>query len=155
MSAADGHEPLHERDAFLVRHCCIGDHATECRSACVRHHFEQRTGIEEQRARLAHAFERTREVLQPSDAVWQRWQRWLQAEALWPQHLALVHGDLHPGHTLVLPKEHHKNLFYVPEPLAARTFAASRKLRPALKLPRYRQARKSRLASRRVSSKTD
>jgi histidine triad (HIT) family protein len=40
---------------------------------------------------------------------------------------------LHPGHVLVLPKEHHKNLFYVPEALAARTFATARRLLPGLR----------------------
>lgn len=40
---------------------------------------------------------------------------------------------LHPGHVLVLPKEHHKNLFYVPERLAARTFATARRLLPGLR----------------------
>ena len=40
---------------------------------------------------------------------------------------------LHPGHLLVLPKAHYKNLFYVPEPLAARTFATARRLMPGLR----------------------
>ncbi|MFF4183572.1 macrolide 2'-phosphotransferase [Streptomyces sp. NPDC001691] len=30
-----------------------------------------------------------------------RWQAWLDDDALWPDRLALVHGDVHPGHTLV------------------------------------------------------
>jgi macrolide phosphotransferase len=33
--------------------------------------------------------------------LWHRWQRWLDSDALWPEHPALVHGDLHPGHILV------------------------------------------------------
>jgi len=40
---------------------------------------------------------------------------------------------LHPGHLLVLPKAHYKNLFYVPEDLAARTFAMARRLMPGLR----------------------
>lgn len=40
---------------------------------------------------------------------------------------------LYPGHVLVLPKEHHKNLFYVPEALVARTFATARRLLPGLR----------------------
>jgi histidine triad (HIT) family protein len=40
---------------------------------------------------------------------------------------------LHPGHVLVVPKEHFKNLFYVPEELAARTFATARRLLPGLR----------------------
>jgi histidine triad (HIT) family protein len=40
---------------------------------------------------------------------------------------------LHPGHVLVMPKAHHKNLFYVPEALAARTFAVARRILPGLR----------------------
>ena len=40
---------------------------------------------------------------------------------------------LHPGHVLVLPKAHHKSLFYVPEELAARTFAIARRILPGLR----------------------
>lgn len=40
---------------------------------------------------------------------------------------------LYAGHTLVLPKAHYKNLFYVPEELAARTFATARRILPGLR----------------------
>lgn len=40
---------------------------------------------------------------------------------------------LHPGHVLVVPKRHYKNLFYVPEELAARTFATARRILPGLR----------------------
>jgi macrolide phosphotransferase len=33
--------------------------------------------------------------------LWTRWQRWLDNNSLWPEHTALTHGDLHPGHILV------------------------------------------------------
>ncbi|WAS90280.1 hypothetical protein [Nannocystis punicea] len=39
----------------------------------------------------------TREALEPSPRMWARWPRWLHADALWPTHTALVHGDLHPA----------------------------------------------------------
>ncbi|WP_434417953.1 phosphotransferase [Nannocystis pusilla] len=57
--------------------------------------------IAEVRAALSRSMDATREALQPSDTVWQRWQRWLADDAMWPQHVALVHGDLHPGHMLL------------------------------------------------------
>ena len=58
--------------------------------------------------------------------------------------VSLIHEDeeviafldvqpLHAGHTLVLPKAHYKNLFYVPEELAARTFATARRILPGLR----------------------
>jgi histidine triad (HIT) family protein len=40
---------------------------------------------------------------------------------------------LHRGHTLVVPKAHYKNLFYVPEQLAARTFATAQRILPGLR----------------------
>lgn len=40
---------------------------------------------------------------------------------------------LYRGHVLVVPKDHFKNLFYVPEALAARTFATARRILPGLR----------------------
>jgi histidine triad (HIT) family protein len=40
---------------------------------------------------------------------------------------------LYRGHVLVVPKRHYKNLFYVPEELAARTFATARRILPGLR----------------------
>jgi histidine triad (HIT) family protein len=40
---------------------------------------------------------------------------------------------LYRGHVLVLPKRHYKNLFYVPEDLAARTFATAQRLLAGLR----------------------
>jgi len=41
---------------------------------------------------------------------------------------------LFPGHVLVMPKAHYKNLFYVPEELVARTFAVARRILPGLRV---------------------
>ncbi|WP_437818460.1 macrolide 2'-phosphotransferase [Sorangium sp. So ce1078] len=57
--------------------------------------------IDETRAAHARAMDETRAALDPPDALWARWQRWLANDAVWPRHLALVHGDLHPGHMLL------------------------------------------------------
>ena len=59
--------------------------------------------VAELRDTIAKAMQATRSALTPSEAVWARWHRWLEDDALWPQHLALVHGDLHPGHMLLAP----------------------------------------------------
>ena len=40
---------------------------------------------------------------------------------------------LHRGHVLVVPKAHHKNLFYVPEELATHTFAVAKRILPGLR----------------------
>lgn len=57
--------------------------------------------IAEVREALGRSMEATREALAPSDAVWARWHRWLEDDQRWPQYVALVHGDLHPGHMLL------------------------------------------------------
>ncbi|XYI01531.1 macrolide 2'-phosphotransferase [Sorangium sp. So ce1128] len=57
--------------------------------------------IDDARQLHARAMDETRAALGPPDALWARWQRWLANDAIWPRHLALVHGDLHPGHMLL------------------------------------------------------
>lgn len=53
------------------------------------------------RAELARAAETTRSALEPSAALWERWQRWLDEDTTWPERVAMTHGDLHPGHLLL------------------------------------------------------
>ncbi len=60
-----------------------------------------RTPIADERRALVHAMDAMRPVLQPTDALWARWQRFIGNDALWPPHTALVHGDLHAGHWLL------------------------------------------------------
>lgn len=59
--------------------------------------------IEAERVAHREAMLGTRAELQPPEALWARWQRWLDDDTLWPTRLALVHGDLHPGHLLLGP----------------------------------------------------
>lgn len=53
------------------------------------------------RTKLAESMAATRDVLQVPESVWARWQRWIAADDTWPPAVALVHGDLHPGHMLL------------------------------------------------------
>jgi macrolide phosphotransferase len=53
------------------------------------------------RATYAEQMERARVVLKIPDTIWQRWHTWLEDQASWPPHAAVVHGDLHPGHVLL------------------------------------------------------
>ncbi|UQA61645.1 macrolide 2'-phosphotransferase [Polyangium aurulentum] len=57
--------------------------------------------IDELRQLQARAMDETRALLSPSEEIWARWQRWLANDAIWPRHLAMVHGDLHAGHLLL------------------------------------------------------
>lgn len=50
---------------------------------------------------FAGRMERAREVLTIPDAVWRRWQDWIEDDGSWPERSALIHGDLHPAHLLV------------------------------------------------------
>lgn len=34
-------------------------------------------------------------------SLWERWQKWLEDEEMWPKETGFIHGDLFPGHTLV------------------------------------------------------
>ncbi|QKS72508.1 phosphotransferase [Paenalkalicoccus suaedae] len=45
--------------------------------------------------------EKVKEHFVIDDELWNRWQRWIQDDALWPTFVGLTHGDLHPGHILI------------------------------------------------------
>ncbi|MFE0601472.1 macrolide 2'-phosphotransferase [Streptomyces sp. NPDC058892] len=53
------------------------------------------------RTRIADRLARARAELPLPSAGLRRWRTWLDDDRLWPDRLALVHGDVHPGHTLV------------------------------------------------------
>lgn len=36
-----------------------------------------------------------------SEELWNRWQKWLANDSLWPEQTAFIHGDLHAGHILI------------------------------------------------------
>lgn len=38
------------------------------------------------------------------EELWNRWERWLNNDAMWPNHTGLSHGDVHPGHILINKK---------------------------------------------------
>lgn len=60
-----------------------------------------RKSIADIRETHAKAMDIARPLLSPPETVWTRWHAWLDNDAVWPQHLALVHGDLHAGHLLL------------------------------------------------------
>lgn len=53
------------------------------------------------RTTLQLKMEQVQQEIGVSKALWQSWQAWLEDDSYWPQHTALVHGDLHVGHILV------------------------------------------------------
>lgn len=42
-----------------------------------------------------------KEMFGVEQSLWNRWQAWIANEEMWPNETGLIHGDLHPGHTLV------------------------------------------------------
>lgn len=35
------------------------------------------------------------------EALWERWQTWINNEEMWPKQTGFIHGDIHAGHTLI------------------------------------------------------
>lgn len=58
-------------------------------------------GIEDVRTRLSADLDRAVAELPVPSASADSWRRWLDRDRGWPPHPVLVHGDVHPGHTLV------------------------------------------------------
>jgi len=44
---------------------------------------------------------KVKETFGVSPDLWNRWQKWLDRDELWPNHVTMIHGDLHPGHIMV------------------------------------------------------
>ncbi|WP_210237221.1 macrolide 2'-phosphotransferase [Alteribacter natronophilus] len=57
--------------------------------------------ITEAKAELAERMTRVKADIGVGQELWDRWQAWLENEAVWPKHTALVHGEVHAGHTLI------------------------------------------------------
>ncbi|GAF64636.1 aminoglycoside phosphotransferase [Bacillus sp. TS-2] len=66
----------------------------------------QHIGVEilharELRASMKKRMERVRKQYEINPNLWERWQTWLATDSLWPSHVGVKHGDLHPGHILI------------------------------------------------------
>lgn len=48
---------------------------------------------------------RVQQELGVGDALWRRWQTWIDDDDMWPRRGVLVHGDLHIGHLFVDAQE--------------------------------------------------
>ena len=94
-------DPAAPQESFLksTAQFLVDLHRTDLKdvkSAGIRLH-----SIEDIRSRFRDAFNSTKDILRPSEALWQRWQQWVEDDSYWPKHEALVHGDFHPGHMLI------------------------------------------------------
>ena len=55
----------------------------------------------ELRTSMKKRMDRVNSQYEINPARWERWQAWLADDSLWPSHVGLKHGDLHPGHLIV------------------------------------------------------
>ncbi|MBU8907521.1 macrolide 2'-phosphotransferase [Desertibacillus haloalkaliphilus] len=53
------------------------------------------------RTSMKQRMERVKIRYNVNPTLWDRWQAWLAEESLWPSHVGVKHGDLHPGHILI------------------------------------------------------
>ncbi|MCG7409188.1 macrolide 2'-phosphotransferase [Paenibacillus sp. ACRRX] len=60
---------------------------------------------EEVRTSLIKRMQEIKQKIGVSNELWQRWQAWTGDDSYWPQHSALIHGDMHAGHILVDAEE--------------------------------------------------
>ncbi|RXJ02439.1 Mph(B) family macrolide 2'-phosphotransferase [Anaerobacillus alkaliphilus] len=75
-----------------------------------QHEFKD-TGVNilaasELRASMKQRMERVKEKYHVNQNLWDRWQAWLAKDSLWPSHVGVIHGDLHPGHILIDKNNH-------------------------------------------------
>ncbi|WP_026908138.1 macrolide 2'-phosphotransferase [Paucisalibacillus globulus] len=56
---------------------------------------------EEVKQSMRERMDAVKEKFGVGEALWNRWQTWLNDEEMWPKETGLIHGDLHPGHILV------------------------------------------------------
>ncbi|WP_099156673.1 macrolide 2'-phosphotransferase [Virgibacillus ndiopensis] len=72
----------------------------------IDHDAAKNTGLSVQTPREAKAamkerMDKVKSVFGVSEKLWERWQKWIANDSLWPRQTALVHGDLHAGHILI------------------------------------------------------
>lgn len=95
-------DPLSHPDRYLepLAHCLVAVHRTPLDGPWELP-APHPAGPEAVRSRIADRLARARTELKLPAARVRRWQEWLDDDRLWPDRLVLVHGDVHPGHTLV------------------------------------------------------
>ncbi|MDG5789908.1 macrolide 2'-phosphotransferase [Evansella sp. AB-P1] len=60
----------------------------------------------ELRASMRQRMDRVKKQFHVNQHLWDRWQAWLTNDSLWPTHVGVKHGDLHPGHILIDKSNH-------------------------------------------------
>jgi macrolide phosphotransferase len=60
--------------------------------------------VEEVRAQMKQRMDAVKSEFGVGQALWERWQDWLQNDEMWMKETVLTHGDLHAGHITIDPQ---------------------------------------------------
>lgn len=60
--------------------------------------------VEEVRAEMKQRMDAVKSEFGVGQALWARWQDWLQNDEMWMKETVLTHGDLHAGHIMIDPQ---------------------------------------------------
>ncbi len=63
-------------------------------------------GASELRVSMKQRMDWVKDQYDVNQHLWDRWQAWLAEDSLWPSHVGVKHGDLHPGHILINEHNH-------------------------------------------------
>ncbi|MDQ0272657.1 macrolide 2'-phosphotransferase [Cytobacillus purgationiresistens] len=96
---------LDEKNVPDSFHSSLGKAMSELHNS-ISHDDAMRSGIkvltpENVRTSMEERMRLVKQEFGVGEELWQRWQRWLHNDLLWPQHTAFIHGDLHAGHILI------------------------------------------------------
>ncbi len=56
---------------------------------------------EEARQSMIERMEAVKEKFGVGEALWNRWQAWVNNDEMWPKRTGFIHGDIHAGHLLI------------------------------------------------------
>lgn len=56
---------------------------------------------DEARQEMQDRMNKIKEKFGVSEELWNRWQRWISDDEMWPKQTAFSHGDVHAGHTMI------------------------------------------------------
>lgn len=56
---------------------------------------------EEAREEMKERMQKVKNKYGVSEELWNRWQKWINDDQMWPKQTAFSHGDVHAGHTMI------------------------------------------------------
>lgn len=56
---------------------------------------------DEARKSMIERMEKVKKRFSVGESLWNRWQKWVNNDEMWPKETGLIHGDVHAGHTMI------------------------------------------------------